>query len=354
MTRRATAILLGVLLMLMLVVAAIRSPVPFVTVEPGLTVDVLAKQGSKPIVRVDGGESFPTTGALRMVTVSETTPEHEVLLLEALNAWWRPGMALIPREIAFPEPTTNQDERAASAAQMVGSQDSAVAAALQELGYELESFPVIAGVSPGGPAEGNLKVHDRIVSIGGVSTPDVDRVFEAVREIEPGDEVAVEVRRGGAPRRITLETVPSPEDPKRAMIGVFPATGYDFPVDVSVGISDTIGGPSAGLVFALAIYDTLTPGSLTGGASVAATGTMDADGRVGGIGGIAQKIVGAERDGASLFLLPPDNCDSATAAAVDEDEIALVPTGTLDEAIEAVRTHGDDPDAELPRCPDES
>jgi PDZ domain-containing protein len=354
MSRRSTAILLGLVLVLMLVAAAVRSPVPFVTLEPGPTLDVLATSEGEPIVDVEGHETYPTTGALRLVTVSETTAEHEVLLPEAMNAWWRPSMTLIPREIAFPEVTTNRDERAVSAAQMVSSQDTAVAAALRELDYDLDSFPVVSGITPGGPAEGELKVRDRVVSVGGTRTTDVDAVFDAVSEVEPGEDVVIEVRRKGALERVTLTTVPHPDDADRALIGIFPGTGYDFPFEVSVGIDEGIGGPSAGLVFALAVYDALTPGGLTGGTDVAGTGTIDDEGTVGPIGGIHQKILGARRDGATLFLVPPDNCAAALSAPVEADEIALVPAATLDDAIDAVATHADDPEAELPRCTDES
>lgn len=351
MTSRSAATFTAVLLLFMLVVALVRSPVPFVSLQPGLTLDVLAQQGGKPVVSVPDRKTYPTTGALRLVTVSETTAEHELGLLEAMVSWVQPGAALLPREVAFPEQTTNDDERAASAAQMVSSQDTAVAAALRELGYELDSFPVVVGITPDGPSEGRLKVRDRILAIGGTPTPDVQAVFDAVSEVGPGEPVEIRVRREGKPRRVDVDTVPNPDDRKRALIGIFPGTGYRFPFDVSVGIGDRIGGPSAGLVFALAIYDSLTPGGLTGDTSVAATGTIDARGRVGGIGGIQQKIVGARRDGATMFLLPPDNCDAAVGAPVEDGEIALVPVATLKEAITAMKTHADDPDAELPRCP---
>ncbi len=353
MSRRAAAILTAVGLLLMLVVAAVRAPVPFVSLEPGPTLDVLSKNDGKPLVEVDGRASYDTEGSLRLVTVSETTPEHQVSLLEAMNAWWRPGVSLIPRKVAYPDKTSDQDERAVSAAQMVGSQDTAVAAALRELGVDLKSYPVVLGLTPGGPAEDKLEVRDQLVSIGGVETPDTDAVFNAVGKLDPGDEVEVELRRKGKQRSVTLKTVADDKDADRALIGIFPGTGYRFPFEVSVGLDDRIGGPSAGVVFALAIYDRLTPGALTGGESVAATGTIDAQGRTGSIGGVQQKILGAARDGATLFLLPSDNCDEATGTPVDDD-IELVPVATLQDAIDAIQTHADDPDAELPRCPDES
>ncbi len=353
MSRRSTAILTAVGLGLMLVVAAVRSPVPFVTLEPGPTVDVLGSQDDESLVEVRGRKTYATDGSLRLVTVSESTAEHEVGLVEALDAWWRPGAVLIPREVAFPEQTTNQDERARSAAQMVNSQDTAIAAALRELGVEARTVALVAGVTPGGAAEDKLEVRDELVSIGGVATPDVDAVFEAAGRLDPREDVVVEVRRDGKLRRITLTTTADPDDRERALLGIFPGTGYRFPFDVSVGLDNGIGGPSAGLVFALAVYDTLTPGGLTGGRDVAGTGTIDADGKVGAIGGVQQKVVGAARDGATLFLLPPDNCASALTAPVDDSDIALVPAATLSEAVDAVQKHAQDPDAELPGCPGE-
>lgn len=350
MNRRTAAILTAVGLLLMLVVAAVRSPVPFVTFEPGPTLDVLADQRGKPLVKVEGRRSYDTEGSLRMVTVSETTPEHRVGLLEAMASWWHPGVAMIPRAVAYPEQTSDQDERAQSAAQMVGSQDTAIAAALRELDVDLDSYPVVLGLTPGGPSEDKLEVRDQLVSIGGTPTPDVQAVLDTVGELEPGDEVDVVVRRQGQQRTVTVTTVADGDDPDRALIGIFPGTGYRFPFDVSVGLGDRIGGPSAGVVFALAIYDRLTPGSLTDGESVAATGTITAGGKVGSIGGVQQKILGAARDGASLFLLPRDNCEGVSEVP-DPDEIELVPIRTLSDAIDAVTTHAEDPDAELPRCP---
>lgn len=352
MTRRTAAILTTVGLLLVLVTAAVRSPVPFVSLQPGPTLDVLADAKGKPLVRVEGRPTYETDGALRLVTVSETTPDHAVSVLEAMNAWWRPGVSLIPRQVAFPQRTNDQDQRAQSAAQMVGSQDTAVAAALRELGLETESYAVVLGLSPGGPAEDVLEVRDRLVSIGGVETSDVDAVFDAVERLEPGEKVDVVVRRDGRQRTVTLTTKPAGDDPDRALIGIFPGTGYRFPFEVKVRLDEGIGGPSAGVVFALAVYDRLTPGALTGGRAVAATGTIDAEGDVGAIGGVRQKIMGAERDGADLFLLPRDNCDEAVGAEVDD--LQLVPVATLEEAIDAVAAHADDPDADLPRCTDGS
>ena len=142
---------------------------------------------------------------------------------------------------------------------------------------------------------------------------------------------------------------PKIDDDGVPRIGIVPGNGFDFPFQVHVNIDPDVGGPSAGLMFSLAIYDTLTPGSLTGDAAVAGTGTMSEDGSVGPIGGIQQKIVGARDDGAELFLVPPDNC--ADALQAPNGDMRLVRADTMHDAVEALETWVDDPDATLPTCP---
>ena len=128
------------------------------------------------------------------------------------------------------------------------------------------------------------------------------------------------------------------------------AAGYRFPFDVELKLAENIGGPSAGLMFALGIYDVLTPGSLTEGKTIAGTGEIDGEGNVGAIGGIQQKLVGAESDGARLFLVPADNCAEALDGSYDPDKMRLVKVTTLDEAIADVQAWVKDPDAKLARC----
>ena len=133
-------------------------------------------------------------------------------------------------------------------------------------------------------------------------------------------------------------------------MGVQIGTGYDFPFDVSVRLGDDIGGPSAGLIFSLGVYDTLTPGSLTGGTDIAGTGTIDEQGRVGPIGGIQQKIVAAADAGAKIFFVPPANCGSAEHADVTKDEIRLVKAPTMHSAVASLKAYAEEPDADLPAC----
>jgi PDZ domain-containing protein len=148
-----------------------------------------------------------------------------------------------------------------------------------------------------------------------------------------------------------LKTTTSTTDPESSAvrIGIAPCC-YDFPFDVDLNLNENIGGPSGGLMFALGIYDLLTPGSLTGGKVIAGTGEIDAEGKVGEIGGIQQKLVGAQDDGARLFLVPAANCAAALGGHYDPDKLRLVKVTTLDEAIKDVKAWVKDPDAKMARC----
>jgi PDZ domain-containing protein len=350
MSRRSVASLLAVGLLLVLVVQMGRTAVPYVTVSPGPTVDVLGEEGDKPIVAVDGARTYPTKGQMRLTTVSVTNPENELNLAEALMAWAGRDAAVLPYKAMYPETSTDEEERAESAAQMVGSQDAATAAALRELGEELPTYAEVVGVTPDGPSDGELEARDQLLRVAGQPTAEVDDVLEALEAVEPGDEVDVVVRRDKQRRTVTVTTAPGAGDPDQATLGILVGTGYEFPFDVRVRIDESIGGPSAGLMFALSIYDTLTPGSLTGGEVVAGTGSITAEGDVGPIGGIVQKIAGAEESGAALFFVPPGNCDTVVAAELDEDRIRLVRADTLRSAVRSLKKYVQDPSAELPRC----
>ncbi len=350
MTRRTTASVVACVVLVALFVAAAFLPVPYVAMSPGPTIDVLGRRDGAPIVQVDGHERYPTKGELRLVTVSVTGPSHELSLAEALAAWFDPTRALYPRDVIYAPDTTVEQERRESSVQMVSSQDTAIATALQALGYELKPTTEVLAVTEGSPAEGKLEVRDRIVSVNGTKITDASQVSEEIQKAGAGEPVQIEVRRGGATKTVTVTPEPSADDPDRAVIGVVIGRGYQFPFDVSVDISDNIGGPSAGLIFSLAIYDTLTPGPLVKGNDIAGTGTIAPDGSVGPIGGIQQKIVAAADDGATMFLVPPDNCDAALQAPVDDEEIRLVKAPSMKSALESIRAYDADHDAKLPSC----
>src|SRR3954447_13354720 len=308
MSRRTLATIVVACLLLLLGGVAVLLPVPFVTMSPGPTVNVLGQSGNRPIIDVSGHRTYPTNGDLRLVTVSVSNPTRRVRLAEAMRAWFDPTRAVYPRDIIYPPSQSAQAVEQQSTVEMVRSQDTAIAAALTELGYHLPLQTEVVAVTKGAPADGRLRVRDRIVAINGVRVSDPDQVSELVQRGGVGKPATFVVRRGSSTKRLQVTPRASSDDPKRAVVGVQIGTGYDFPFDVSVRLGEDIGGPSAGLMFSLGVYDTLTPGSLTGGTDIAGTGTIDEHGRVGSIGGIQQKIVGAADAGAKIFFVPPGNC----------------------------------------------
>jgi Lon-like protease len=349
MSQRALAGLLAVPLLVVLWVVALAAPLPYVTYKPGLTVDVLAEKQGEEIVQVSGHRTWRDDGELRMTTIYVTQPQTDVHLFELLGAWVDDEEAVYPYDAVYAPDTSDQDSDTESAIQMVSSQDSAIAAALRALDEDVRPVTEVLHVAKGLPSEDRLRVRDVLLRVGDTEIEDAQDVVEAVDAAPVGEPLTFVVRRGG--KEVSVDVTPRMvEGDKR--VGISPGPGFVFPFDVRVDIGEDIGGPSAGLMFATAIYDTLTPGSLTGGEVVAGTGTITADGEVGPIGGIQQKIAGAADAGAGLFLVPARNCGEALGASADDTR--LVRVETLDDALSAIETWVDDPDAELPSCEEQT
>jgi PDZ domain-containing protein len=349
MTQRTLAGLIAVPLLVVLWVSAAVQPLPYVTYEPGLTVDVLAKSNGNEIIQVEGHKTYRDDGELRMTTVFVSQPDARINLFEVMSDWISREDSVYPYKAVYQEGVTTEQNRQEGAVEMVSSQDAAIAVALDELGYDVEPAIEVLNVTDGTPADGKLEVRDIFLEVNGQEVTSTDDVIDAVKSAEPGRPVTFVVKRDGERR---TETVTPEETDGRPTIGIQFGTGYEFPFQVSVNIDPGIGGPSAGLMFSLGIYDTLTPGSLTGGDTVAGTGTIDAAGKVGPIGGIQQKIVGARDAGAKLFLVPPDNCADALGAPAGD--MRLVKATTMHSAVEAIQSWVDDPDADLPTCKEAS
>lgn len=332
---------------LALVVAV--APVPYVAWSPGVTADLLgpADSGTGRAVEISGLSTYPTEGQLRLTTVSVTRADARLSLPAALVAHWLPGREVLPREAVYAPGTTQQQSTAESTRMMDNAQQSAVVAGLRSAGVAVTEVPMVTGVTTGAPADGRLEPGDRLLAVDGQVIDTSRRAVELIRARPVGDPVAITVLRADRRVEVTVPTRPAKDDASVPMIGATMGVGYDHPGEVRFGISPDIGGPSAGLVFALAVYDELTPGPLTGGRIIAATGTIAPDGTVGPIGGLESKIVGAERAGSAMFLIPRGNC--ADAGAVRPD-IALVPVDSLDQALEVLADPATSP-AELPHCP---
>ncbi len=350
MSRRTLASVLVACLLLSLFSAAMLLPVPYVTMSPGPTVDVLGKRAARTIIEVDGHPTYPTQGELRLTTVSVTKPGRPVGLGETLGAWFDRTRAVYPRDVIYPPDQSADDVEQQNTVEMVDSQDVAVAVALTELGYRLPRSITVQAVTEGAPADGRLEAGDRIRQVNGVRIRSADQVASAIQRTGVGGTATFVVRRDGRTEKVKVSAEAAPDDPGRAVVGVQIKVGYVFPFDVELRLGRKIGGPSAGLIFALGIYDTLTPGSLSGGTDIAGSGTIDEDGNVGSIGGIQQKIVAAHEAGAKVFLVPPRNCGSALQADVRKDEIELVKAPTMRSAVQSLKAYARDPNAALPAC----
>ncbi len=349
MTQRTLAGILAVPLLIGLWVVAAVVPLPYVTYEPGLTVNVLGQNDQgKPIISISGHKSYEDDGQLRMTTVyvSQPRPQGRNNLFELIHDWVSNEDAVYPYDAVYRNDETVEQNRQEGAAQMTSSQDAATAVALEELGYHV-TRAVVAAVTKGAPADGQLRAGDTILAVNGTKVVTSADVVAAVTGAASDRPVNFAVRRGG--QRLTVQVAPDTVEGK-PQVGIQVGTDVvqDLPVDVKVGIDPSIGGPSAGLMFSLGIYDTLTPGSLTDGRSVAGTGTIDPAGNVGPIGGIQQKIVGARDAGAELFLVPPDNCSEALGAP--NGDMRLVKADTMHDARMAIEAWVKNPDADLPSC----
>lgn len=323
-----------------LVAVAGLLPVPYVAMSPGPTENTLGAYDGVDVILISGAEVYPTDGNLDLTTVSVTRADSELDLISAMRYWLDSEVAVIPREEIYADDVAPEQIRQINAEQMAASQQKAVAAALRELDLPVEERVIVASIVEGAPALGRLQAGDAILAVDGRRVALASDVADQVTSHEPGEDVVFTVNRYGEELDVTVTTELSsptgemPDEEPRTVVGIAPAMGFGFPFRVDITLGEEIGGPSAGLVFALGIIDKLTPGALTDGAYVAGTGTIDADGVVGPIGGIQQKVVGARNAGATVFLVPSDDCMAAVAAAVEG--IRLVRVDTLSDARESL------------------
>jgi PDZ domain-containing protein len=335
--------------LIVLTCVAYLVPMPYVTMRPGPAFDTLGEFDSQPMFTFgDDVKTYPTTGSLDFTTVSVTRADSQVSLVDAVRAYLNSDVAVVPKSLVYPDDETAEQSTQQSAAQLDGSKDSSRVAALRAAGYTVTGRPEVAGVVEDGAAAGKLKAGDVIVEIDGTAVATSEAAVQAIAAKTPGDAVTVTIERDSKQRSIDLVTRPDADDPSVPRIGITLGTAYDYPIEINNNVGREIGGPSAGTMFALAIYDKLTPGELTGGKKIAGTGEITAEGVVGPIGGVRQKMAGADAAGASIFLVPAANC--AEAADGDDHGLTLVKVTKLDDAISSLETLAADSKAEVPTC----
>jgi PDZ domain-containing protein len=331
MHRRSRTLLVASALAVFLLLAALTLPVPYVSFQPGPVTDTLGRVDGRPLISIQGRRTYPTNGKLQLTTVEE---RRGLTLLGAVRDWFARDKAVVPLELVQPPDLSEAEIRRQNTEDFLRSQDDATAAALAELGVNPVGV-VVAEIPAGSPSTGRLRVGDQLEQVDGRPVADLDALRAAIGRVEPGGPVRLSVLRDRRRLEVTVETRAAPDEPDRPVIGVQVRLRYPFAVDIQL---EDVGGPSAGLMFALGIIDLLTPAELTGGRVIAGTGTITADGQVGSIGGVQQKLQGARRAGASVFLVPADNCAEASRAV--PDGLRLVRVDDLDDALadlEAVR-----------------
>ncbi|SCE92080.1 PDZ domain-containing protein [Micromonospora matsumotoense] len=327
MRRRGVTVLLGALLTTLLSIGVLGAPIPYVVLGPGPTVNTLGTSDGREVIQISGRETSTSAGQLRMTTVGV---QPTVKLRAAIVGWLSKDEAVVPRELVYPPGESQEEVEKRNAEDFQNSQSSAETAALVKLGYPVEV--VAKEVAADGPAAGALKAGDVVATVDGAKVTSATRLVELVRGKPAGTALSIGYVRDGTPG---TATVTSREQDGRPRIGVVPDQRQPHPFTLKIDLND-IGGPSAGLMFALGIIDKLKPEDLTGGKVIAGTGTIDDEGRVGPIGGIAQKLVGAKKAGAKVFLVPADNC--AEAVRNPQSGLPMLKVGSLDDALTALDT----------------
>ncbi len=294
-------------------------PLPVFLVQPGPARDV------EPLIRVRGHDVFASEGhfLLTTVTVGRATT------FQALRGWLDEAIDVVSERDVLPRGVTEEQD---FAVQLSAMDESKLAAAYVALSRVTDypsarnSGTIVQSVVPGSPAHGRLFAGDLIVAAGGRAVADTADLTRRIRQAGFAKPLELTVRAGGQERTVHVQPgrVAGVDHPA---VGVALIDNFPFPVTIESG---DIGGPSAGLMWAIGLTDLLTPGDLSGGRRIAGTGTIGLDGRVGPIGGIVEKMLAARLSGAKVFLVPRGDLPAARAVGV---QMELVPVDTYDEAL---------------------
>jgi len=327
------------------------TPSPYVIEKPGPVYNTLGTAphdgGETALITIPDETVYPTTGSLDLLTVSVLgNRESRPSWLAVATAWLAPSEAVIPVDEAFPADVSTEQRDVENQAAMVNSQQDSIAAALTHLGYDYPTKVSVVSLPKKSPAAGLLEPGDQVESVNGATVTSIAELRSALKANGAGTEATLGIRRDSSSE--VVRVVPIDIDGK-VVVGINVTTNYEFPFTVQIQL-DRVGGPSAGMMFALGIIDKLTPGALQGGEDVAGTGTIDQAGDVGPIGGIQQKLYGAREAGAEWFLAPAGNCDEVTGHI--PGGLTVFSVKTLDDALtalDAIRTGADT--STLPTCP---
>jgi PDZ domain-containing protein len=288
----------------------------------------------EPLVHVPGEKDTAEQGGIYMVDVFIRKASLLEWLLPRLHLpELQDGEELVPASEVNPAGVSEGQRRRQSLQQMSQSQLVAAAVALRYLGHKVEASPNGAQVTlvlPNAPADGKLEIGDVIVGAQGNDVRTPGDLRDAMNGVKPGQEVTFRVRRSGGIQEVRLATRADDQDPRRAVVGVLIEQSADIRLPIAVKINaGSIGGPSAGLAFALDIVDE-SGHDVDRGRRLVVTGALGLDGKVEPIGGIEQKTVAAREAHPDLFLVPDENAAEARRYA---DGLKIVPVSTFEEAL---------------------
>lgn len=314
-----------------LILAAWQVNVPYYALSPGPVEDV------GDLIDVEESQIYALNGDLYMLTVSL----QEVNAFEYAQGWLDPAVDLVKREVIRPSDVSPEEHREANRQSMDDSKNTAIAVALDYLGYDVSDGGegvLVTSVFEGTPAHNVLQAGDVIVQVDGVDVFIRDDGVQAIVANDIGDTIPLRVLRDGEPLDVEVTLIEHTQEPGRPMVGFTPDTynrqlALPFPVDID---TQNIGGPSAGMMYTLTIIDLLTEQDLARGNVIAGTGTISSDGTVGAIGGVRQKVVAAQAAGAHYILVPTSNY--ADALTVKDDDVEIYAIDTITQAIEILET----------------
>lgn len=335
---------------LLLIGAMMFLPTNFVIRSPGPVLNTLGEVDGTELITIEGAKSYESESTLDMLTVFvQGGGSNRVTIPVVLEALFNPTKDIAPEETVIPRGVSTDEQSEQNDMQMVSSQDQSVAAALTELGYDFKTWLDVAGFATDAN-KAVLKEGDRLLKYEGKEITSLEQLKADLDEHGDAPATMTIQRPGGkaAAKQLDVEVSTTLGETGNRQLGVLLNTTHDFPIDVKFGV-ENIGGPSAGMMFALAIIDRLTEGSLAGDHHVSGTGSIDQAGNVGPIGGIAQKMVSAKKEGATVFLAPAENCPEVVGRV--PDGLNVVKVSTLHEAREVLEkvASGADP-ASMTTC----
>jgi PDZ domain-containing protein len=319
---------------------------PFVIERPGPAYNVLAVNGNTPVIEISGKKTYVTDSTLNIMTVNVMgQPGSGPSAFQLLTAYFDKASSITPMDQVYAPDTSSAEVNTANQIMMASSQQDAIAAALHQLKIPFTSKISVALVSKNTPADGVFKVGDEILALDGHDINSFAQLTSLIQKWDANTPLAIKFSRDGK----VLDTAISPVMKSgHYRIGVYVDVKNNFPFKVKLNLAG-VGGPSGGMIFALGIYDKLTPGSLAGSDNISGTGTIDAQGNVGPIGGIRQKMYTALRAGSTWFLAPDSNCDELVGHIPDGLHVTKVSTLTdAIKALEVISSGGDT--ASLPAC----